>query len=64
MRDFFILCSICKRAPRVVNSYIRMTCMCDEEARILHLDDIKNPEHSWRFYLLDKKDDHYAYAND
>lgn len=64
MRDFSIVCSICKRAPKIINSYIRMRCMCDEEVRILHLNDIKNPEHRWRFYLLSSKDIAYADAYD
>jgi hypothetical protein len=40
-----------------------MTCMCDDEIRSIHLNDIKSPEHTWRFYLLEN-DEYYAYEND
>lgn len=32
-----------------------MRCMCDEEVRTLHVDDINNPEYRWRFYLLNER---------
>jgi len=55
-----LVCAICKKAPKVVGKYIRMTCMCDDECRIIHLDDINNPEHEWRFYLLNGRTNQYA----
>ena len=64
MQDFSIICAICKKAPKIVGQYIRMACMCDDDVRCVHLDDINNPEHKWRFYLLDRKTELYTYAND
>jgi len=63
-KKYDILCAICKKATKIVGKHIRMTCMCDDEYRIIHLDDINNPEHTWRFYLLDGRTNQYANAND
>lgn len=42
MRDFSIYCKYCNTKAKIKHEYVYMCCFCDEETRIIYLDDIKN----------------------
>jgi len=37
-----ITCKICWKPVKVIKNIIKMTCMCDDENRLIHLDKIEN----------------------
>lgn len=61
MRDFTVHCSTCDSEVKIRGKYLYMKCMCNEDIRILRLEDIISMPRKHDLYVLEtKKGNSYA----
>ncbi len=53
LEQYNISCRFCDKPVKFLLDYIKFTCMCDDEIRIIYKKEIQHPEYFWRFSFKD-----------